>query len=82
MPFVADAESAKRYKGPYIRDLSMESLRDPPTDWQYFLLGLDTGSSPAPYTLPSNMNMLLDRVEENAVFFLVRPGHRWDSSCF
>lgn len=49
----------------------MEALRAPPRDWERFAHGGRLGEA---YSVPESMDMLLDRLAENAVFFLVRRG--------
>lgn len=67
-------QPTRRYKGPYVSELTMDSLRQSPKPWPAFFMGDKNGTSRAPYNLPADTTMLLDRLEENFVFFLVRQG--------
>ncbi len=67
-----NAQPTRRYKGPYVSELSMQSLSQAPKPWPAFFMGEKSASSRATYTLPADTTMLLDRIEENLVFFLVR----------
>ena len=67
-------QPTRRYKGPYVSELSMDSLRQSPKPWPAFFMGEHGGTSRAAYNLPADTTMLLDRLEENLVFFLVRRG--------
>jgi len=74
-----NAQPTRRYKGPYVSELSIQSLSQAPKPWPAFFMGEKSASSRATYTLPADTTMLLDRIEENLVFFLVRlfsPGNR------
>ena len=72
---VGGSQSTRRYKGPYVSELSMDSLTQAPKPWPTFFMGDTGGASRGAYSLPADTTMLLDRLEENLVFFLVRKGH-------
>ena len=55
----------------------MDSLRQSPKPWPAFFTGDRSGASRAAYSLPADTTMLLDRLEENIVFFLVRNLYLW-----
>ena len=71
------SQPARRYKGPFASELSMDSLRQSPKPWPAFFTGERGGANRAAYSLPADTIMLLDRLEENLVFFLVRTFHLW-----
>ena len=53
----------------------MDSLRQSPKPWPAFFTGDRNGANRAAYSLPADTTMLLDRLEENLVFYLVRTLH-------
>ena len=68
----ARAEPVRRYKGPYLSQLSLDVIEQPPKPWPDFLVGSSAANNQMAYNLPSHTSMLMDRLEENLVFFLVR----------
>ena len=73
-------QPTRRYKGPYVSEMTMDSLKQSPKPWPAFFMGDNKGTSRAPYNLPADTTMLLDRLEENLVFFLVRQGPIFESN--
>lgn len=69
---VGGSQPTRRYKGPYVSELTMDSVRQSPKPWPAFFMGEHGGTSRAAYNLPADTTMLLDRLEENLVFYLVR----------
>lgn len=59
----------RRYHGPHVWDLPVDALRAAPVEWERFLHG---GSLQAAYNVPDSTTMLLERLDENVVTYLVR----------
>lgn len=59
----------RRYQGPHVWDLPVDALRAAPVEWERFLHG---GSLQAAYNVPDSTAMLLERLDENVVTYLVR----------
>ena len=59
----------RRYQGPHVWDLPVDALRAAPVEWERFLHG---GSLQDAYNVPDSTAMLLERLDENVVTYLVR----------
>uniref|UniRef100_A0A061SNT6 Uncharacterized protein n=1 Tax=Tetraselmis sp. GSL018 TaxID=582737 RepID=A0A061SNT6_9CHLO len=63
-------ERVRRYRGPYLQQLTTDHLKAEPKPWRTFFEGTEGWSGS--YCIPSDWFSLTDRAEENVVLFLVR----------
>lgn len=60
----------RRYKGPFIEQITLDDLQKKPVDWRHFFNNPQV-SQPS-YSVPGSVDCLLERLEENSVYYLVR----------
>ncbi|KAK9813247.1 hypothetical protein WJX72_011400 [[Myrmecia] bisecta] len=60
-----------RYKGPFLEETRLDSLRAPPRPWPQFLHHGANSSVIVAYNVPEDVRMLCERLDENLVYYLV-----------
>lgn len=61
--------STCRYQGPHVWELPVDALQAPAVSWERFLHG---GRLRHAYSIPASTDMLVDRLDQNVVTYLVR----------
>lgn len=59
----------RRYKGPFIEYLTVEDLKRGVRDWREFLHSRNAKMDS--YSVPGSLDALMERLEENIVYYLV-----------